>query len=404
MLPVRDSMKLSRRALTIKPSPIRKLIDTVESLENVLKLHVGEPDFDTPRSIKEAAKKAFDEGYTHYTFTAGIPKLREAIAEKLKQDNRIDADPENEITVTAGGYGALFSAIHAVIDEGDEVLIPEPAWPAYKGFVKLAGGNPIPLPLSPPEYRLNIKLVEERIGERTKMIIINTPNNPTGTVYGEEELRKLAYLALKKGIYILSDEVYEKIIFDDAKHFSIASIPEARNNTISVYSFSKTYAMTGWRIGYVVAPEEVTSAIRTIHSYMISCVSPAIQLAALKALTEPQDYVDYMVNEYRERRDIAFNLLNEIPDVECVKPKGTFYLFPDFSRIERNSLSLAEKLLNEVKVSTIPGAAFGEAGEGHLRISIAASRETIMEAINRIKKFISNSSSSKSPINKPGEL
>ncbi|MEM2304590.1 MAG: aminotransferase class I/II-fold pyridoxal phosphate-dependent enzyme, partial [Candidatus Methanomethylicia archaeon] len=271
-------MKLSRRVLAIKPSPIRKLIDIVETMEGVLKLHVGEPDFDTPKNIKEAVKKAFDEGYTHYTFTAGIPKLREAIAEKLKRENGVNADPENEITVTAGGYGALFSVMYAVIDDGDEVLIPEPAWPAYKGFIKLAGGKPIPIPLSPPEYNLDIKLIEEKISEKTKMIIINTPNNPTGAVYSEEKLKQLAYLAIKNGIYILADEVYERIVFDDTKHFSIASIPEARNYTISIYSFSKTYAMTGWRIGYVVAPEEVTSSIRTIHSYMISCISPAIQL------------------------------------------------------------------------------------------------------------------------------
>ncbi len=384
-------MKLSRRVLAIKPSPIRKLIDIVETMEGVLKLHVGEPDFDTPKNIKEAVKKAFDEGYTHYTFTAGIPKLREAIAEKLKRENGVNADPENEITVTAGGYGALFSVMYAVIDDGDEVLIPEPAWPAYKGFIKLAGGKPISIPLSPPEYNLDIKLIEEKISEKTKMIIINTPNNPTGAVYSEEKLKQLAYLAIKNGIYILADEVYERIVFDDTKHFSIASIPEARNYTISIYSFSKTYAMTGWRIGYVVAPEEVTSSIRTIHSYMISCISPAIQLAALEALTESQDYVEYMVNEYRERRNIAFNLLNEIPGVECVKPKGTFYLFPDFSKIERNSVSLAEKLLNEVKVSTVPGVAFGEAGEGHLRVSVAASKETIIEAIKKIKEYISNS-------------
>lgn len=383
-------MKLSRRTLMVKPSPIRKLIDKVEALGDVLKLHVGEPDFDTPRSIKEAAKKALDEGYTHYTFTAGIPRLREAIAEKLKRENNVDADPEREVTVTAGGYGALFSAIHAVIDEGDEVFILEPAWPAYRGFVKLAGGIPVSIPLNPPEYDLNIKLVEERISEKTKMIIINTPNNPTGAVYSRDSLKQLAYIAAKHGIYIVADEVYERIVFDDVKHFSIASIPEARSHVIAVYSFSKTYAMTGWRIGYVVAPGEVTAAIRTIHSYMVSCLSPAVQLAALAALTENQEYVEYMVNEYRERRDIAFKLLNEIPGVECVKPKGTFYLFPDFSGIERSSVNLAEKLINEARVSTVPGVAFGDVGEGHLRISVAASRGVIVEAMERIRKTLTS--------------
>lgn len=388
MLPLSSPMRVSSRVSSIEPSPIRKLMDRVGSMKDVLGLHVGEPDFDTPIIVKEAAKKALDEGATHYTFAAGIPELRKAIAEKLLRENSVKADPEDEITVTVGGYGALFSAIQALVDIGDEVLIPEPAWPAYRGFVRLAGGIPIPVPLKPPEYELDVGAIEDRITEKTRMIIINTPNNPVGSVYPVDTLTSIAKLVAEKQIYLLSDEVYERIVFDGASHFSPASIVDAREYTISVYSFSKTYAMTGWRIGYVVASKSVTRAIRVVHSYMASCVSPAVQIAALTAIREAEDYVRFMVNKYRERRDLAYDLLSEIPNVECVKPRGTFYLFPDFSRIESSSMKLSEKLLEKARVATVPGIAFGEAGEGHLRISVATSSETIMEAIGRIKRII----------------
>lgn len=381
-------MKVSNRASSIEPSPIRKLMDRVGSMSEVLGLHVGEPDFDTPEVVREAAKKALDEGATHYTFAAGIPELRKAIAEKLLRENSVKADPEYEITVTVGGYGAIFSAIQALVNVGDEVLIPEPAWPAYRGFVKLAGGIPVSIPLKPPDYIPDIGVIEDRITEKTKLIIINTPNNPTGAVYPRYILTDIARLVAEKQIYLLSDEVYERIVFDDAVHFSPASITDAREFIVSVYSFSKTYAMTGWRIGYVVASKDVTRAIRVVHSYMASCVSPAIQIAALTALREAEDYVRFMVSKYKERRDLAYDLLLEIPGVDCVKPKGTFYLFPDFSRIEASSMKLSEKLLEKAKVATVPGIAFGEAGEGHLRISTATSSEIIREAINRIKHII----------------
>ncbi|MEM2740419.1 MAG: pyridoxal phosphate-dependent aminotransferase, partial [Candidatus Bathyarchaeia archaeon] len=340
-------MRASNRVSSIEPSPIRKLMDRVGSMSGVLGLHVGEPDFDTPTIIKEAAKKALDEGATHYTFAAGIPELRKAIAEKLLKENSVKADPESEITVTVGGYGAIFSAIQALVDVGDEVLIPEPAWPAYRGFVRLAGGIPIPIPLKPPEYMLDVGAIEDRITEKTRMIIINTPNNPVGSVYPRDALTGIARLAAEKQVYLLSDEVYERIVFDGVSHLSPASIQDVREYVVSVYSFSKTYAMTGWRIGYVVASRDVTRAIRVVHSYMASCVNPAVQIAALTALWEAEDYVRFMVDRYRERRDLAYDLLSEIPSVECVKPKGTFYLFPDFSRIEASSMKLSEKLLEE---------------------------------------------------------
>lgn len=384
---------LSMRVNSIETSPIRKLIDMVDRIPNVIGLHAGEPDFDTPAHIKEAAKKALDEGHTHYTHTAGLPELREAIAEKLMKENNIKADPETEITVTVGGFAAIFSTIQAVINPGDEVIIPEPAWPSSRGFVKLAGGTPVPLQLKPPKYSLNIDLLKEKITENTKMVIINNPNNPTGAVYGLQELEALASLAKKYDFLVLADEVYEKIVFDDVHHFSIASLAGMRERTITVNSFSKTYAMTGWRVGCVVANEQITAGLRRIHSYAVSCVSPTFQKAAFAALTAPQDCVQQMVEEYKERRDIAVEALNNISGFQCARPEGTFYLFPDIQGLGLSSAELAELMLRKARVATIPGSAFGRSGEGHLRMSIAVSRNNLLEAIKRIEDFVKSCSS-----------
>ena len=380
--------RLSVRVNSIETSPIRKLIDMVDKIPNVIGLHAGEPDFDTPAHIKAAAKKALDEGYTHYTHTAGLPELREAIAEKLMKENNIKADPETEITVTGGGFAATFSTLQAAINPDDEVIIPEPVWPSYEGLVKLAGGKPVLFQLKAPKYSLNTDLLKEKITERTKMVIINTPNNPTGAVYRPQELMALASIAKKRDFLVLADEVYEKIVFDDARHFSIASLAGMKERTVTINSFSKTYAMTGWRVGYVVANEQITAGLRRIHSYAVSCVSPILQKAAFMALTASQDCVQQMVKEYKERRDIAVEALNNISGFKCAKPKGTFYLFPDIQGVGLPSFKLAKLMLKEARVATIPGSAFGKSGEGHLRMSIAVSRNHLLEAIKRIEKFV----------------
>jgi aspartate/methionine/tyrosine aminotransferase len=382
--------ELSARVNSLQTSPIRKLIDLVERTPNVIGLHCGEPDFDTPIHIREAAKKALDEGYTRYTPTAGLMELREAIAEKLRKENNVKADPETEITVTVGGFAAIFSTLQAVINPGDEVIIPEPVWPSYGGLVKLAGGNPVLFQLRAPDYALNTALLEEKLTERTRMVIINTPNNPTGAVYKPEELEALASLAMKHDFLVLADEVYEKIVFDDAKHFSIASLAGMRERTVTVNSFSKTYAMTGWRVGYVVANEKITAGLRRVHSYAVSCVSPISQRAALAALTAPQDRVGRMVKEYKERRDIFVEALNNLSGFNCVKPKGTFYVFPDIHGAGLPSVDFAERMLKEAGVAAIPGSAFGRSGEGHLRMSVAVSRDSLFEAMKRIKRFVAS--------------
>ncbi len=379
---------LSVRVNSIETSPIRKLIDMVDTIPNVIGLHAGEPDFDTPAHIIEAAKNALDEGYTHYTHTAGLPELREAIGEKLMKENNIKADPETEITVTAGGFGAIFSTLQAVINPGDEVIVLEPTWPSYKGFVKLVGGKPIPLQTKAPDYTLNADLLKEKISEHTKMVIINTPNNPTGAVYLPKELEDLASLARKHDFFVLADEVYEKMIFDGARHLSIASLEGMKERAITVNSFSKTYAMTGWRVGYVVANEQITAGLRRIHSYAISCVASAFQRAAFTALTASQDCVQQMVKEYRERRDIVVEALNNVTGFNCVKPKGTFYIFPDIQGLGVPSAEFAERMLKEAKVATIPGSAFGQSGENHLRMSLSVSRNNLTEAVKRIENFM----------------
>lgn len=384
--------RLSIRVNSIKTSPIRKLIDMVDEIPDVIGLHAGEPDFDTPTHIREAAKKALDEGYTHYTYTAGLPELRAAIAEKLMKENNIKADPETEITVTVGGFAAIFATLQAVINQGDEVIIPEPVWPSYEGLVKLAGGKPVLFQLKAPSYSLNTDLLKETITERTRMVIINTPNNPTGAVYGPKELTALASIAKKHDFLVLADEAYEKIIYDDARHFSIASLAGMKERTVTVNSFSKTYAMTGWRVGYVVANGQITAGLRRIHSYAVSCVSPILQKAAFRALTASQDCVKQMVEEYKERRDIVVEAVNNIAGFQCARPKGTFYLFPDTKGVGLPSVKLAELMLREAKVATIPGSAFGKSGEGHLRMSIAVSRNNLLEATKRIENFIKSSS------------
>ncbi len=379
---------LSARIASLETSPIRKLIDLVGRMPDVLRLHAGEPDFDTPLCIREAAKDALDDGFTHYAHTAGLRELREAIAEKAWKDSHVQADPETEITVTCGGFGALFATFLSVINPGDEVLVAEPCWPSYRGFIRLAGGIPVFVELAPPDFGLDAASVQGKISNRTRMVVLNNPNNPTGAVYDLPKLQAVASLARKHGLLVLADEVYEKIVYDDACHHSFASIPGMHDRTITINSFSKTYAMTGWRVGYAIANPQITAGIRRVHSYAMSCVSPAYQRAAVTALTRAQDSVQQMVNEYKERRDIAVEALNRVPGLRCVKPKGTFYLFPDIHDIGLPSVAFAEKLLTQLKVATIPGSAFGPRGEGHLRISIAASRDDLEEAVKRIDRFV----------------
>ena len=380
-------MSVSRRVQSIEPSPIRRIIDLAETRPDIIGLHAGEPDFPTPKHIVEAGSRALDEGYTHYTHGAGILQLREAISRKLLEENGIEANPKTEITVTAGGFAAIFATIQATINPGDEVMMFQPSWPSYAGFVRLADGVPVPVPLQGPDFEPTREDLKACITEKTRMILVNSPNNPTGAVYSQRSLFELAKLAKEQGLLILTDEVYEKIVFDGNKHFSIASRSEFKDSTITVNSFSKTYAMTGWRIGYVVANEAVTNGIRKMHGYMASCAPASAQKAALEALSGPQDCIDEMIDEYQRRRDLMVKGLNDIDGFQCKPPKGTFYAFPSINKLGLPSARIAEELLEQARLAGIPGSAFGEAGEGYLRLSFATSQRNIQEALARIKNW-----------------
>jgi len=380
-------LSVSKRVQSIEPSPIRKIIDLAETRPDIIGLHAGEPDFPTPKHIVEAGSRALDDGYTHYTHGAGLLQLREEISRKLLEENDIESNPKTEITVTTGGFAAIFATIQATINPGDEVIVLQPSWPSYAGFVLLADGLPVPVPLRGPDFEPSREDVNQRITERTKMILVNSPNNPTGMVYSQSCLLELAKLAKEHGLLILTDEVYEKIIFDGNKHFSIASRPEFKNSTITVNSFSKTYAMTGWRVGYVVANEAITNGIRKMHGYMASCAAASAQKAALEALSGPQDCINEMIEEYHRRRDLIVRGVNEIDGFECKPPKGTFYAFPSVSKLGLPSARITEGLLEQARLAAIPGSAFGEAGEGYLRLSFATSQRNILEALARIKNW-----------------
>ena len=383
-------LRVSGRVHSIEPSPIRKIIDLSESRPGIIGLHAGEPDFATPKRIIDAGSRALQEGYTHYTHGAGLLKLREAISRKLLEENGIEADPRTEVTVTAGGFAAIFAATQAIIDPEDEVIVPQPSWPSYPGFVRLAGGVPVAAPLRGPDFEPKREDVEPLITKKTKMIIVNSPNNPTGAVYTRGCLMDLAKLANDRDLFILADEVYEKLVFDGNKHFSAASRSEFKDSTITVNSFSKSYAMTGWRVGYVVASEAVSTSIRKIHGYMVSCAPASAQKAALEALSGPQDCVSEMVQEYRRRRDLIVRELNDIDGFECTPPKGTFYAFPSVKKLGMSTAKIAEELLEQARLASIPGSAFGEAGEDYLRLSFATSQQNIHEALARIKTWCSH--------------
>jgi len=380
----------------IAASATIQLLDRVKELKRagheVISLSAGEPDFVTPEHIRTYAKRALDEGYTFYPDSAGLIELREAIAEKLRRDNGIEADPKNGVVVTVGGKEAIYAAMMATIDPGDEVIVLDPCWVSYVPCILLAGGKPVYLPTDlSSNFRILAERLEEIITRRTKMLVINTPNNPTGTVIHRDELEAIADLAKRKGFLVLSDELYEKIIFDSTEHVSIASLPGMEDFTVTVNGFSKAYAMTGWRLGYLAGPPPIVERVVAIHGHMVTgaCTfaQRAIALAMRDDLTEKT--AEEMVAEYSKRRDLVVDELGKITGVNCAKPKGTFYAFPDISHYGLRSVDFALKLLNEAKVAVVPGDSFGSMGEGYVRLSFATSRDNLATAFNRMRHVIS---------------
>jgi len=379
-------MSIAEALEKIPVSGIRRLFELASKMPEVINLGIGEPDFDTPEHIKKAAIKALEEGYTHYTPNAGLPELREAIARKLKKDNGIDASTD-EIIVTIGGEQALANAIFTLIKPGDEVLIPSPAFVAYRPLIQMVGGVPVEVAVrEDSEFCPVVDDLRKYVTKRTKALIINTPCNPTGAVYSRKLLEEIADFAVEYDLIVISDEAYEKIVFE-GKHVSIASLNGVKDRVVSVFTFSKTYAMTGWRLGYAVARKDIIDRMVKLNMYLIACPVAFVQRAAITALEESQDCIQKMVSEYRRRIDLVYRRLREIPDITVVKPKGTFYIFPNISSYG-GSEKITEHLLFNAKVAVVPGTAFGKYGEGYIRISCATSYEKLCEAMDRIDKSL----------------
>ena len=369
------------------------LSDKVKELkragQDVINLSVGEPDFVTPDHVRAYAKQALDEGYTFYPDSPGIIELREAISEKFEHDNGINADPKKNIVVTVGGKEAIYVAMMATINPGDEVIVSDPCWVSYVPCIQLAGGKPVYLPLVASEdFKISKERLENAITNRTKMLLINSPNNPLGTTMNKSELEAIADLAKRKKFLILSDELYEKIIFDKGKHVSIASFEGMEDYAIVVNGFSKSLAMTGWRLGYLAAPAKIAEAVVAIHGHMVTGPCSFVQRAAAMAMrdTKTENAIVDMVNEYLKRRDFVVNELRKW--TKLMPPKGTFYAFPNISEYGLSSEKFALELLEKAQVAVVPGDSFGPSGEGFVRLSFATSMKNLVEAFDRIKRAI----------------
>jgi aspartate aminotransferase len=354
----------------------------------MIHLQVGEPDFDTPAHIREAAKRALDDGATHYAPFPGIPELRKAIAEDVTKRKGFQADP-SQCFVTVGGKGVMLYAILGLVDPGDEVIVPDPGYPIYESLTRFVGGTPIPIPIRMEnDFRLDVEELARLITPRTRLLIINSPANPTGGVLTRSDLERIAELAEEHDLWVMADEIYGRILYDDAEHISFASLTGMADRTIVLDGFSKTFAMTGWRLGYAVVPESLKETYSELVINTISCAPTFAQVGAVQALVGPQDEVDAMVVEFKARRDLIVEGLNEINGIKCATPLGAFYAFPDISGTGLTGADFAERLLMEADVCVLAGTAFGGVGTEHIRISYANSRENQTEALNRISRFV----------------
>lgn len=383
-------MALSDRLERVNPSEIRKLFDLAQGVEGLISLGIGEPDFDTPEHIKEYAKEALDKGLTHYSPNVGILELREAIAEKLKRDNNIDANPKTQIMITVGANQIILMGLATFLKDNDEVLIPSPMFVSYAPAVLLAGGKPIEVPTyEENEFRLSVDELRKYVTPKTKALIINSPNNPTGAVLTKKDLEEIADFAVEHDLVILSDEVYEYFIYNEAKHYSIASLNGMFDRVITINGFSKTFAMTGWRLGFVVAREDMIEKMTRFQMYNATCPVTFIQYAAAKALRDKRSWeaVEEMRKEYDRRRKMVWKRLNEM-GLPTVRPKGAFYIFPRIRDTGLTSKEFSELMIKEARVALVPGSAFGKAGEGYVRISYATAYEKLEEAMNRIEKVL----------------
>ncbi len=384
-----SDFKSAERLKRIKPSGIRRFFALAQGIPDAIGLSLGEPDFTSPKHALDAGWQAAKEGKTHYAPTNGIPELREALAKKAYGNYGLSYDPNSEILITVGGTEAIFLALMGLINPGDEVLIPNPGFVCYEPSVLLAGGVPVYAPLfEKNDFRPSINDVMSLVTDKSRVMILNYPNNPTGAVLSYDEVAALAKIAVERDLIVISDEVYEKIIYDNAKHYCLATFPGMRERTLIINSFSKTYAMTGLRVGYVYGPKELISSIWLMHQYTVACVNSLAQYIALAALRGPQDFVRNMVKEFDRRRRLVHKRLNEIEGFDCALPKGAFYVFPNIKGFGMSSEEFVAFLVREAHVTVVPGSAFGSYGEGYIRISYAAAYEQLEEALNRIEKAV----------------
>ena len=393
--PNTNALTLSRIARDLPPSGIRKFFDIAAQMQDVISLSVGEPDFATPWAIREAAIYSLERGQTTYTSNYGILELRQLIAKHLEQLYGVRYQPADEILVTVGVSEGMDLAMRAILDPGDEVLIPEPCYVSYKPCISLAGGVPVGI-LTTMEngFRVTVDQLESARTSRTKAIVLGYPSNPTGATMPREQMQEIVDFAVKHNLYLISDEIYDRLTYDGA-HTCVAALPGAWERTILLNGFSKAYAMTGWRVGYVCAPPELLNAMYKIHSYTIMCVPTTSQKAAIEALKSAEPAVRDMIGQYSQRRRLIVDGLNQA-GLECHMPQGAFYAFPSIVRTGLSSEDFAMRLIEEEHVAVVPGTAFGLGGEGHIRISYATSLEKIEEALHRITRFVGRVSANSS--------
>lgn len=378
---------LSDKVVNIKPSGIRKFFDIVSEMKDAISLGVGEPDFDTPWHIRDEGIYAFERGKTFYTSNAGLKDLRTEIANYMKRSQGLNYNPDNEIIVTVGGSEAIDIGLRAIINPEDEVIIPQPSYVSYEPCAVLAGAKPVIINLKAEnDFRLTPEELLEAITDKTKILILPYPNNPTGAIMEQDDLEKIAKIIIEKDILVMSDEIYAELTYK-GKHVSIASIEGMQERTILINGFSKSYAMTGWRLGYACAPKELIQQMTKIHQFAIMCAPTISQYAAVEALKNGDDDVKEMREAYNQRRRFLMNAFEKM-GLECFEPFGAFYVFPCIKEFGMTSEEFATRFLQEEKVALVPGTAFGECGEGFLRISYAYSLENLKIAIGRLENFV----------------
>lgn len=379
---------LSDTIVNIEPSGIRKFFDIVSEMKDAISLGVGEPDFDTPWHIREEGIYSLEKGRTFYTSNAGLKELRTEICNYLHRRCNLTYNPDSEIVVTVGGSEAIDIALRAMLNPGDEVLIPQPSFVSYVPCTILAGGKPVPIELEEKDqFKLTAEKLREKITDKSKILIMPFPNNPTGAVMRKEDLEAVAEVILEHDLFVLSDEIYCELTFGSERHVSIASLPGMKERTVLINGFSKSYAMTGWRLGYAAAPHIIQEQMLKIHQFAIMCAPTTSQYAAISAVKNGDADVEHMRESYDQRRRFVLHAFKEM-ELECFEPNGAFYAFPNIKRFGMTSEEFANRFLREEKVAVVPGTAFGACGEGFLRVSYAYSLKSLKEALGRMERFV----------------